>query len=42
MAESTASTPGLAGVAELISVALGVIVTGQGIEGHLPVATGGA
>src|SRR3954465_2880080 len=42
MAESIASTPGLAGLALAISSGRGTIVTGHGIEGHFPVCTGGA
>src|SRR5690349_12334062 len=42
MAESIASTPGLAGVALAMSSGRGVMVTGQGMDGHFPVATGGA
>src|SRR3954464_6844090 len=41
MAESIASTPGLAGLALAISSGRGAIVTGHGIEGHFPVCTGG-
>src|SRR5262249_25560293 len=42
IAESIASTPGASGVAFWTSSGFGVIVTGHGIDGHLPVISGAA